>query len=86
MKAALKYPGLEQFIQEVQRAGASQGSVSAKSLHKAIEFAESNNEFQIRSLVIPDSEKDRMVHMEKIRLKEVEARITGLLEYLGLLQ
>ena len=32
----------------------------------------SNNEFQIRSLVVTDEVKDDMVRLERIRLKEVE--------------
>ena len=86
MKAALQYPGLEQFIQEVKRAGDCQGSVSLESLHKAMAFAESFNEYQIRSLSLSELEKDEMTRLEKIRLKEVEVRIEGLLEYFGWLQ
>ena len=68
MKAALQYPGLERFVHEVKRADDCQESVSIESLHKAMEFAESYNEYQIRSLSIPDTEKDDMTHLEKIRL------------------
>ena len=51
MKAALQFPGLNQFVEEVKRAEDYQGKVSLESLHKAVEFAESYNEYQIRSLV-----------------------------------
>lgn len=83
MKAALQFPGLNQFVEEVKRAGDYQGKVSLESLHKAVEFAESYNEFQIRSLVATDEEKDDMVRLEKIRLKEVEVRVSETLRYLG---
>ena len=77
MKAALLYPGLERFVHEVKRADDCQGSVSIESLHKAIEFAESYYEFQIRSLSVPDSEKDEMVRLERFRLKVVDVRMVG---------
>lgn len=86
MKAALQYPGLEQFIEEVKRAGQGLGQVTRDSLHKAIEFAESHNEFQIRSLPASDENKHEMTRLEKIRLKEVEIRIIEILGYLGWLQ
>ena len=86
MKAALQYPGLELFIQEMKQAGDCQGSVSLESLHKAVEFAESYNEYQIRSLSMSDFENDEMTRLEKLRLKEVEVRVEGILEYLGWLQ
>lgn len=86
MKAALQFSGLNQFIEEVKRAEACQGKVSLESLHKAVEFAESHNEFQIRSLAATDEEKDDMVRLEKIRLKEVEVRIAETLRYLGWLR
>ena len=62
------------------------GKVSLESLHKAFEFAESFNEYQIRSLVVSDEVKDEMTRLEKLRLKEVEVRIVGLLEYYGFLE
>jgi hypothetical protein len=83
MKAALQFPGLNQFVEEVKRAGDCQGKVSLESLHKAVAFAESHNEFQIRSLAATDEAKDDMVRLEKIRLKEVEVRIAETLRYLG---
>ena len=83
MKAALQFPGLNQFVEEVKRAEDMQGKVSMESLHKALEFAESHNEFQIRSLAATDEAKDDMVRLEKIRLKEVELRIAETLRYLG---
>lgn len=36
MKAALQFPGLNQFIEEVKRAGNCHGKVSLESLHKAV--------------------------------------------------
>jgi len=86
MKAALQFPGLNQFVEEVKRAGNCQGKVSMESLHKAVEFAESYNEFQIRSLAASDEVKDDMVRLEKIRLKEVEVRVAETLRYLGWLE
>lgn len=86
MKAALLVPGLNQFIEEVKQAGDCQGKVSLESLHKAVEFAESHNEFQIRSLAATNEAKDDMVRLEKIRLKEVELRIAETLRYLGWLR
>ncbi len=86
MKAALQYPGLEEFIEEVKRAGQGLGKVTRDSLHRAIEFAESHNEFQIRSLPTSDENKEEMMRLEKIRLKEVEVRILEILGYLGWLQ
>lgn len=86
MKAALQYPGLEQFVAEVRRAEIGQGLVSKESIHKAVEFAESYNEFQIRNLSITDEEKSDLVKLEKIRLKEVEVRISDILGYLGWLK
>lgn len=56
-----------------------------ESLNKAIEFAESFNEYQIRSLSVPDDEKEEMSRLEKIRLEELKVRIMGLLEYWGCL-
>lgn len=50
MKAALQFPGLNQFIEEVRNAMKCQGLVSRESVHKAVELAESANEYQIRSL------------------------------------
>ena len=83
MKAALQFPGLNQFVEEVKRAGDYQGKVSLESLHKAVEFAESYNEYQIRSLAATNEAKDDMVRLEKIRLKEVEVRVAETLRYLG---
>jgi len=85
MKAALQYPGLEEFMREAMLAENCQGKVSLESLHKAFEFAESFNEYQIRSLVVSDEVKDEMTRLEKLRLKEVEVRIVGLLDYYGFL-
>lgn len=85
MKAALQYPGLNQFIEEVRRATNCQGRVSRESVNNAFEFAESFNEFQIRSLSVSEKDKDDMVRLEKIRLKEVEIRIIETMSYLGLL-
>ena len=82
MKAALQYPGLEEFMREVKFAEHCMGKVSIKALHKATEFAESYNEYQIRSLALSDEEKDEMARLEKIRLKEVEVRVAGILSYL----
>lgn len=86
MKAALQYSGLEEFMREVMIAGNCQGKVSLESLHKAIEFAESFNEYQICSLSVSDKEKDEMARLEKIRLKEVELRVEETLRYLGWLK
>ena len=86
MKAALQYPGLEQFIQEIQQVEHRQGTISVESLHKAVEFAESFNEYQIRSLSVSQEDKDNLVRLEKIRLKEVELRIVEILCFLGYLQ
>ena len=83
MKAALQFPGLNQFIEEVKRAEESRGKVSLESLHKAMEYVESHNEFQIRSLAATDEAKDDIVRLEQIRLKEVELRIEEILKYLG---
>jgi len=83
MKAALQFPGLNQFVEEVKRAEDCRGKVSLESLHKALEFVESHNEFQIRSLVATDEAKDDMLRLEKVRLKEVELRIAETLRYLG---
>lgn len=46
-----------------------------------MEYLESHNEFQIRSLTATDEAKDDMVRLEKIRLKEVELRIEETLRY-----
>ena len=86
MKASLQYPGLQLFIGEVKRAGYGQGRVSMESLRKAIEFAEAYNELQIRNLSVPDTAKQEMLQLEKIRLKEVEVRLIEILGYLGWLQ
>lgn len=85
MKAALKYPELEEFIREVRLAENRKGKVSMEALHKAVDFVETANEYQIRSLPMSDNEKDEMARLEKIRLKEVEVRIVGLLDYWGYL-
>lgn len=86
MQAALQFHGLNQFVEEVKRAEDCRGKVSLESVHKAIEFAESHNEFQIRGLAATDEAKDEMVRLEKIRLKEVELRIAETLRYLGWLR
>ena len=86
MKAALQYPGLEEFMREAKLAENGHGKVSLESLHKAIAFAESFNEYQIQSLSVSDEKKNEMTSMEKIRLKEVEVRIVGLLDFLGYLE
>ena len=83
MKAALLYPGLEQFAQEVKRAGECKGKVSQETLHKAVEFAMSFNECQIQDLSLTYTEKSELTRLERIRLKEVEVRILGILGYLG---
>lgn len=82
MKAALQFPGLNQFVEEVKQAEVYRGQVSLESLHKAVEFAGSFNELRIRSLSAPDEKKDEMARLEKIRLKEVEVRVTEILGYL----
>ena len=86
MKAALQFPALYQFVEEVKQAEDCRGEVSRESVHKAIEFAESHNEFQIRNLATTEEAKDDMVRLEKIRLKEVELRIAETLKYLGWLR
>ncbi len=86
MKAALQYPGLEQFMLEVKRAGECRGKVSLESLHKAADFAKSHNEFQIRGLSVSDDKKEEMVRLEKIRLDEVEVRVVGMLDFFGWLK
>ena len=83
MKAALQYPDLERFIQEVRRAEIGQGPVSMESIHKAVAFVESYNALQIQNLSVSDELKDEMIRLEKIRLKEVEVRIAETLVYLG---
>ena len=70
----------------VKRAGDCQCSVSLGSLYKAVKFAGSFNVLQIRSLSLSDMEKDEKTRVETIRLKEVEVRVEGLLEYFGWLQ
>ena len=86
MKAALQYPGLEQFMQEVKRAGECRGKVALESLHKATDFAKTHYEFQIRSLSVSDVKKEEMVRLEKIRLDEVEVRVAGMLDFFGWLE
>lgn len=86
MKAALQYPDIERFIAEVKAATQGIDKVSLPSLRNAIDFAASYNEFQIRSFSVSDKEKDDMIKREKIRLKEVEVRITGILSYFGWLK
>lgn len=73
-------------MREAKLAENCQGKVSMESMHKAIEFAESFNEYQIQSLSVSDEKKNEMTSMEKIRLKEVEVRIVGLLDFLGYLE
>lgn len=86
MKAALQYPNIERFIAEVKAATLGIDKVTLPSLRYAIDFAASYNKFQIRSLSVSDKEKDDMIKREKMRLKEVEVRITGILSYLGWLE
>lgn len=83
MKAALQYPDLERFMQEVIQAADCKGTVSIVSLHKAVEFAESSYKYQIENLSMLDEDREKLIELEKIRLKEVEIRIAGMLDYLG---
>ena len=49
MKATLQYPDIERFVEEVKVATQGEGKVSAETIHKAIEYASSENEWLIRS-------------------------------------
>ena len=86
MKAALKYPDIEKFIAEIKSATQGFGKVSIETMHNACEFAASYNEWLIRNMSIADKEKEEKITSEKIRLKEVEVRMSGVLQYFGLLK
>lgn len=55
--------------------------MSLESLHKAEVFAESYNEYQIRSFPLSSMEKEKMSQLEMLRLKfkEIKARVGCLL-------
>lgn len=46
MKAALQYPGLDQFIKEVRAATLFQGQVSRESIHSAFELLNRSMNFK----------------------------------------
>lgn len=52
MKAALQVSLLNQFVEDVKLAGDYKSKLSLEFLHKVVEFAESHNECQIRSLLL----------------------------------
>lgn len=86
IKTAVQYPGLEQFMREMKRVEDPQGAVSLELLHRAVGFPKSFNKYQIRSLSITDEYKEDMVRLEKIRLKEIEIRVAGIVGYIGWLK
>lgn len=67
MKAALQYPELERFMQEVIQAADCKGTVSIVSLHKAVEFAEPSYKYQIENLSMSDEDRKRLILCETFK-------------------
>lgn len=86
MKAAIQYPSIEVFFNEVQAAGQGCGKVSLSSLDKAIEAVYSCKEYQADTIALLEGEKQEKLHLEKIRLNVVRTQIKDTLSFLGWLE
>lgn len=83
MKAAIQYPSIETFFNEVQVAEQGSAKVSLASLDKATEAVYSCKEYQADTMVLSEEEKQEKLHLEKIRLEVVRTEIKETLSYLG---
>lgn len=83
MKAAIQFPSIEAFLSEVQVAGQGSAKVSLSSLDKAIEAVYSYREYQADTMALAEEEKQKKLHLEKIRLEVVRTEIKETLSYLG---
>lgn len=83
IKAAIQYPGIEAFFNEMQVAGKGCGKVSLSALDKAIEAVYSYKEYLAVTMALPEDEKQEKLHLEKIRLNVVRTQIKDTLSFLG---
>lgn len=86
MKAAIQYPSIEVFFNEVQAAGQGCGKVSLSALDKATESVYSCKEFLADTMALSEDEKQEKLHLEKIRLNVVQTQIKETLSSLGWLE
>lgn len=83
MKAAIQYPSIDVFFNEVYAAGQGCSKVSLSSLDKATEAVYSCKEFLADTMALSEDEKQEKLHLEKIRLEVVRTEIKEILSYLG---
>ena len=86
MKAAIQYPSIESFLNEVQVAGMGCGKVSLSSLDKATEAVYSCREYQADTMALSEDEKQEKLHLEKIRLNVIRTQMKDILSFLGWLE
>jgi len=86
MKAAIQYPSIEAFFNEVQAAGLGRGKVSLSALDKAIEAVYSCKEYLADTMALSEEEKQEKLQLEKIRLDVVRTQIKDTLSFLGWLE
>lgn len=86
MKAAIQYPSIEAFFNEMQAAGQGCGKVSLSALDKAIEAVYSCKEYLADTMALSEYEKQEKLHLEKIRLNVVRTQIKETLSFLGWLE
>ena len=86
MKAAIQYPSIEVFFNEVQAAGQGCGKVSLSALDKATEAVYSCKEYLADTMNLFEDEKQEKLHLEKIRLEMVRTEIKETLSYFGWLE
>lgn len=62
MKAAIQYPRIEAFFNEVQVTGQGCGKVSLSALDKAIEAVYSCKEYLAETMALSEDEKQEKIH------------------------
>ncbi len=72
MKAAIQYPSIEQFFNEVQAAGQGCGKVSLSSLDKAIEAVYSCKEYLADTMPLSENKKQEKLHLGRFAWRWLE--------------
>lgn len=86
MKAAIQYPSIEAFFNEVQASGQGCGTVTSSALDKALEAVYSCKEYIVDTMVLSEDEKQEKLHLEKISLNVLRTKIKETLSFLGWLE
>lgn len=86
IKKALYGDNITKFIDEVSRAFYGCGKVKVDTVKGVTEYSKANSEVQIRSAVMPEDEKERLIEEATNRIVEGEIRVLGVLALLGYLE